>query len=45
MRGDLLQVYARSVHEKFKAMPTFRRITLICMHIQWLLQLQIEKLC
>ena len=41
----LLKGCAQSAREIFKATPTFRRTTPICVRIQWLLQLQIEKLC
>ena len=36
---------AQSMREIFKATPTFQRTTPICMRIQRLLQLQIEKSC
>ena len=45
LRGVLLKERALCAREKFKATPTFRRTTPICVRIQWLLQLQIEKLC
>ena len=44
LRGVLLKERVQSAHEIFKAMPTFQRTTPICVRIQWLLQLEIEKL-
>ena len=39
LRGVLVKERAQSAREIFKATPTFRRITPICVRIQWLLQL------